>query len=364
MAYPYSDCCCVQGIEHFIDPRPQMPQEEGYERSVVDKPIWEKIFEEAVAKKNKEAQEKIDAEKSESISPERVTKLVVQRNNLINQGYTRLTAHQINSYYVQVNSLDTAWQTANISLIFSHSAYDESIIVPILALNTPTLIPSALLVPGELKVVATATKQIKNYAVITTNSLTFQIYDPGFKPIDWPKIRDYDIYFYYQTLAKQLLAEVKKIKENTPIKIQGVLYAALKDLSDADEPVKYIPVNYTVLYDKYSIEYNVKDFVLAGLKLENAYKLTLTLPNETLGITDVSDAEYKEKQENLGSYVFVDSLALNDLALLPVKIDKLTADLSNLPEITLNIASEVAVTTLKVAIRDLKFNRENQSKAE
>ena len=357
MAWPNNDCTCVQGIEQFIDPRLYLPTMESAGNDGIELPIWDQKLLDAADKLEKELAEKEES-RNVCIDPERVIKLVAQRTHLINQGYVQLTAYQIKSFYIQVDSLDVNWRNANVTLLFSHSNGLKSIPVPVLELGKPVLIPSAVLVPGTLRVAAMATEKVNDYSVITTNSIEFQIYDPQIKPVAWPKMRDYDIYFMYQTLAKNLIAEVKAIKDSTPIKLVGTINAQLKDVTVDDEILDPVEVVYSVTYDKYSVNYNVHDFVVNGLYPTHEYTIAFELPNKVLGLTNITPEEYARKAEDLTKYLFVDGISMIHWLNFPDIVEKVEANLENLPRIVIRIPAGTEITTLKVAIKDLDFDRD------
>lgn len=364
MAWP-NDCVCVQGIEQFIDPRVNIPVMESMGKDSLELPIWDQKL---LAAEDAAAQEAAEAEAAKNvvIDPERVIKLVAQRTHLINQGYVQLTAYQIKSFYVSLDSLDKNWRDANVTLLFSHSCGLKSIPVPVLEMGEPVLIPSAVLVPGKLRIAAMATAKAGDYSVISTNSLEFQIYDPQIKPVAWPKMKDYDIYYMYQTLARQLLAEVKVLRENTPVRIVGTIPCYVTCTSNVSLGQDPIDIEFSAVYDKYSIKYDIRDFVIDNMNPDESYHLNFTLPNATLGITNITDSEYTEKRNELEKFVYVDSVRYGDLCGLytnaglieAVPVNKIKLNLATLPEIKIAIPKEVPVTTLKICIQDLEFDRE------
>ena len=363
MAYP-NDCVCTQGIEQFIDPRLSMPQCEPLDRDSLELPIWDQKLLDA-AENAAKLEAEAEAAKNVVIDPERIIKFVAQRTNLINQGYTKLTAYQIKSFYVQVDSLDKNWRDANVTLLFSHSCGIKAVPVPVVELGKPVLIPSSVLVPGKLRVMATATSKVNDYSVISTNSIEFQIYDPMIKPVAWPKLKDYDLYYMYQTLARQLIDEVKSIRDNTPVRIVGKIPCYITCVTNLDKGLKPIEIEFSALYDKYLVTYNIKDFVIDGMEPKERYVINFTLPNSVLGIDNISKEEYDEKRQCLERVLFMDSICYKDLCslcdshgisdVLPVESIKL--GLASLPDIKISIPESVEITTLKVSIKDLVFDR-------
>ena len=356
MAWPHNDCVCVQGIEQFIDPRLYLPTMESPGNDGIELPIWDQKLLDAAEKLEKE-QAEASAHMNVCIDPERVLKLVAQRTHLINQGYTQLTAYQIKSMYVQVDSLDVNWRSANVTLLFSHSCGLKSIPVPVLELGKPVLIPSSVLVPGTLRIAAIATEKVNDYSVITTNSIEFQVYDPKIKPVAWPKLKDYDLYYMYQTLARNLIAEVKSLKDNTPVKLVGTLEAQVRDVTADNELLDPVDVRYAVIYDKYNVNYNVHDFIVNALDPKHEYVISFELPNKLLGLTDISQEEYESKQEEMSKYLFVDGISMIHWLNFPDIVDKVEMDITNLPRIIIRIPASTEINTLKVAIKDLNFDR-------
>lgn len=128
MTWPYSssDCQCVTGIEKFIDPRPYLPQYESPDSNEIELPVWEQNRQ-AAEKKRQEELAAQSAQTTAEISPERILKLVVQRTILTNQEYVKLLAHQINSFYVQLDSLDEAWRNRDVSIISNMQQVDDKL---------------------------------------------------------------------------------------------------------------------------------------------------------------------------------------------------------------------------------------------
>lgn len=210
-----SDCSCVSGIEHFLDPRMYLPQWDGkgddFQLNIHDKKLREAEVE--YVQKAAEENEKTNVE----ISPERVAEFVVQRNVLVPTGFTHFVAYQIESMYVRIKSLDTFWRNCNISLIFTHNESDNSVTVPVLALDSLVTIPASVLKPGTLKIAVMGVNPYGAYNVVTTEALEYRVYDAGITPISWPAMKDYDIYLNYQSLAKNLLNEVAALRKNESV---------------------------------------------------------------------------------------------------------------------------------------------------
>lgn len=213
--YSTNGCCCVQGIEHFIDPRLYLPVAEPPSVSeILSLPLWEqKMIKDAQAAdaKRKEEEEQQDV----SISSEQLVSLVATGNNLINKGYTNITAFQIDHYYAQVESLDHVWTDAeSISFIFTHSHRDNSIMVPVLALGTPVLIPNEMLIPGTLSIsVCTLDSATGKVTSLVTNSIDYHVYAPKIKPVDFKDIKDFNLYYNFLSTVTALHKDFKDISE-------------------------------------------------------------------------------------------------------------------------------------------------------
>lgn len=212
MAYGRSeDCCCVQGIEHFLmDCNPFYPEYDLTEGSL-ELPIWNQKFIEAQLKKQKEAEE-AEKTKDTTVTSEQVIHLVAQGNNLINQGYVNIVAFQLNTFSVELDSLDHKWMDADsISLIFTHEKLDKSVTVPVLELKKPVLIPNEMLIPGILSITAATLNSNGELSSLMTNSMDYRVYAPHIKPVEFKKIKDFNLYYYFVSTVKNLVNDVKDL---------------------------------------------------------------------------------------------------------------------------------------------------------
>ena len=346
----YDNCECVQGIEYFIDPRLYTPIGEGQDLNLVDIPAWD----EKLIKQEEEAAALAAATEKECnvlVDPDRMIRLVVQRNVLVNQGFVHLVAYQIKSFYVQLNSLDVNWRNADVSLIFSNKQAGESVTVPVLEMGKPVIIPANVLVPGELSIVAIAVTKTGDYSVITTDAITYQVYDPHIAPISWPKLKDYDLYFYYQSLAKKLLEEVKAIRDSAPVHIVGALPVTVVNKVTNDTSTGYL--DYRVDYDEFSVVYSFGELVLTLLDKEAPYLISFTLPNKDLGIENISGDEYIKVASQLeGISYTIEGIAGHDPAHITFHMDKL-------PTIQLEISENSGIEELHLAVDNIEFQRES-----
>lgn len=205
------NCECVQGIEHFIDPRLYIPKSEYTSPETLSLPVWEQNMIEAEMKRQeKEAKE--EEEKDISISSEQLVSLVVQGTTIINKDYTNIVAFQINSYYTQIESIDKKWLNADtLSLVFTHSKLDESYVVPVLAIGTPVLIPNEVLIPGTLSISAAILNNDGTISTIVTNSIDYHVYAPKIKPVDFDKLKDLNLYYYFLNTVTNLTKDFKDI---------------------------------------------------------------------------------------------------------------------------------------------------------
>lgn len=222
MAFPNSDCECVQGIEYFIDPRHYTPWEENGGIAHIELPWWYRNQIEAV---NKRVQEEVDAAnekaKTETSTSQRTITLVVKGTSLINHGFIHLVAHQIKSFWVSLETLDEDWLKCDISLQFTHVESGSSVLVPLLGIGPQfkITIPSTVLLPGTLLITAIGTVKLGDYQVLSTESLKLRVYDPVIPPIKWPNLKSYDVYFEYQRMMKSILAEVEFLTNDAIKKI-------------------------------------------------------------------------------------------------------------------------------------------------
>lgn len=345
----YDNCECAQGIEYFIDPRLYTPIGEGQDLNLVDIPEWDA----KLIKQEEEAAALAAATEKECnvlIDPDRMIRLVAQRNVLVNQGFVHLVAYQIKSFYVQLNSLDKSWRNADVSLIFSNKQAGESVTVPVLELGKPVIIPASVLVPGELNIVAIAVTKVGDYSVITTDALTYQVYDPHIAPVSWPKLKDYDLYFYYQSLAKKLLAEVKELRDQVPVHLVGALPVTIKSTSTTDQTVAHL--DYRVDYDEFYVNYKFGT-ITVDLPDENAgYEVSFKVPNEEIGVNNVTGDEYRKvAAELVGSTYQIGA----EEGAEPITID---FDASNMPEVKFTIPARTGLGGIKLSISNLEFKRE------
>lgn len=211
-----NECACVQGVEVFLDPRIYMPQWETPDTGAIEDSAieWQRKREEKAYAE--EQQEKID-NTNVVVNAERVAEFVVQRNVLVPTGFTHFVAYQIQSMYIRIKTLDEYWLNSEISAIFTHKESNTSRTVPVLKLDSLVTIPAEVLRPGTLNIALTGIKLTGEYQVVTTEAMTYKVYDAGIKPIKWPKMKDYDVYLNYQRLAKNLIAEVDSIKKDNVV---------------------------------------------------------------------------------------------------------------------------------------------------
>lgn len=349
MSY-YDNCECVQGIEYFIDPRLYTPIGEGQDLNLVDIPAWD----EKLIKQEEEAAALAAATEKECnvlVDPDRMIRLVVQRNVLVNQGFVHLVAYQIKSFYVQLNSLDKAWRNADVSLVFSNKQAGESVTVPVLELGKPVIIPASVLVPGELSIVAIAVTKVGDYSVITTDAITYQVYDPHIAPIAWPKLKDYDLYFYYQSLAKKLLAEVKELRDKTPVHLVSALPVAVKNTTTGEEGTSYL--DYRVDFDDFAVDYKFGTLRVELPDPEAAYEVSFTIPNAEIGVNNISGDEYIKVAKQLeGASYRIEGDENHE----PTDI---TFDMSKLPIIKFSITANSGISELQLSVADIEFRRES-----
>lgn len=222
MAFPNSDCECVQGIEYFIDPRHYTPWEENGGIAHIELPWWYRNQIEAVNKRiQEEAKASEEAAQTETSTSQRTITLIVKGTSLINHGFIHLVAHQIKSFWVSLETLDEDWLKCDISLQFTHVESGGSALVPILGTGTQfkVAIPSEVLLPGTLLITAIGTVKLGDYQVLSTESLKLRVYDPVIPPIKWPTLKSYDVYFEYQRMMKSILAEVEFLTNDAIKKI-------------------------------------------------------------------------------------------------------------------------------------------------
>lgn len=235
MAFPNSDCECVQGIEYFIDPRHYTPWEENGGIAHIELPWWYRKQIEAV---NKRVQEEVDAvnekAKTETSTSQRTITLIVKGTSLINHGFIHLVAHQIKSFWVSLETLDEDWLKCDISLQFTHVESGGSALVPMLGTGTQfkVAIPSEVLLPGTLLITAIGTVKLGDYQVLSTESLKLRVYDPVIPPIKWPNLKSYDVYFEYQRMMKSILAELEFLTDD-----------AVKDIRPSETGIEIVRGN-------------------------------------------------------------------------------------------------------------------------
>lgn len=355
MTWPYSssDCQCVTGIEKFIDPRPYLPQYESPDSNEIELPVWEQNRQ-AAEKKRQEELAAQSAQTTAEISPERILKLVVQRTILTNQEYVKLLAHQINSFYVQLDSLDEAWRNRDVSIIFQHAASGRQAMVPVIKLGKPVPIPADILLPGLVKCSAIAVARTGDYSVITTEALDLRVYDTGIRPIDWPKLKSYDVYFLYQTMVKNLQADFDELSKSTPTvyatEIPVKIHDTTKneDIPDIEIPWKFSVTELNVVGAEVVME-------IEGLDPESGYTLSFKFPYSDV----VDDLDYSSVVKKYADCIIandsVSGSALQEAE--SVDISTVHIDLSAYPTVNIEIPEGLNVDTVKLKFDEVKLDR-------
>lgn len=286
MAMYDNECACVQGVEVYLDPRMYMPQWETPDTGAIEDSAieWKRKQEEKAYAAAQ--QEKLD-NTNVAIAPERVAEFVVQRNVLVPTGFTHFVAYQIQSMYIRIKTLDEYWLGSEISAIFTHKESDISRIVPVLKLDSLVTIPAEVLQPGTLNITLTGIRLTGEYQVVTTEAMTYKVYDAGIKPIKWPKMKDYEVYLNYQRLAKNLIAEVDSIKKDNVVYSDNiaVTYPVTVTCDNTELPVPKVVHADPLLqyfYDSHRFTMQVKDIELQNV---NGTERTVTIE---LNLQDIS----------------------------------------------------------------------------
>lgn len=219
----YEDCSCVQGIEHFLDPRPYLPQYESPNNYVINIPPWMHLTSEcgcgapecSTSDSNEDTSTSTTTNDNSSSKDLRTAFLYVTGNTIINSGYLYMVAYQVRSAYVYVKSDDSTWINGNLSLIMQNIDSDVQEVVPI-ELNKYIKIPDTVLTPGTLNISATcmAKDLSSEYTSILTESVSIKVNDPGIKQVDWPTKPAYDIYYNYQVTANNISKGITSINNN------------------------------------------------------------------------------------------------------------------------------------------------------
>lgn len=278
------DCVCVQGIEHFLWNFSTPTY--GQEQLNFDIPEWEYG--------NIKAREKLEKESAAAKEDEDVTitsdntlYLVAQATSLVNKGYNHLQAFQVNSYYAQLDSLDHKWLDADtVSLIFSHNKLDDSMIVPVPELGKPVLVPNSMLIPGTLSVAACILNSDGSISSTLTNSIDYNVYPTAIKPVDFGKIKDPQLYYYFLCYVQKLIKDVQDVAsghipadynalENQP-SINGVVLQgdkSTKDLKIAESELG-LPAYITKLgYYNYELKYDTLDYEFAKNNISGGFSV-------------------------------------------------------------------------------------------
>lgn len=355
MSWPYSssDCHCVTGIEKFIDPRPYLPQYESPDSNEIELPIWEQNRQAAEQKLQNEIAQQCACE-DPCISPQRILKLVVQRNILTNQEYVKLLAHQVNSFYVQLDSLDTTWRNRDVSLIFQHTASGRQAMVPIIKLGKPVPIPNDILLPGLVKVTAIAVARTGDYSVISTEALDLRVYDTGIKPIDWPKLKSYDVYFLYQAMVKNLQCDVEEISKSVPtVYATEVEVKIHNDTEDTDVPSIMIPWKFDVTTLQVTGAETIME--IEGLDPEAGYTFEITFPYRSV----VKKLNFQPITKKYADYVVANNSDTGEAVADAEAIDVSTVniDYSAYPKVTVQVPQGLNVDTVKFKFDEVKIDR-------
>lgn len=223
MAFPNSDCECVQGIEYFIDPRHYTPWEENGGIAHIELPWWERRQVEAVNKRiQEEAEEEAKKQDTETSASQRTVTMLIKGTTIINQGFIHLVAHQIKSFWISVETRDEDWLKCDISLNFKHVESGNTAIVPVLGTGEKfkIAVPAEVLVPGHVLISAIGTVKLGDYQVLSTEALKVRVYDPVITPVKWPTLKSYDVYFEYQRMMKSILDDIEFYSKETVTEIR------------------------------------------------------------------------------------------------------------------------------------------------
>ena len=163
--------------------------------------------------------------------------------------------------------------------------------MPVLKLDSLVTIPAEVLRPGTLNIALTGIKLTGEYQVVTTEAMTYKVYDAGIKPIKWPKMKDYDVYLNYQRLAKNLIAEVDSIKKDNVVYSDNiaVTYPVTVKCDNTALPAPRIVhadplISYS--YDAYRFTMQVKDIELQNVNGTES-SVTIKLNLKDIGIEDL-----------------------------------------------------------------------------
>lgn len=381
MAFPNSDCECVQGIEYFIDPRHYTPWEENGGIAHIELPWWYRKQIEAV---NKRVQEEVDAAneaaKTETSASQRTIALIVKGASLINHGFVHLVAHQIKSFWVSLETLDEDWLKCDVSLQFTHVESGGSALVPILGTGPQfkVAIPSEVLLPGTLLITAIGTVKLGDYQVLSTESLKLRVYDPVIPPIKWPTLKSYDVYFEYQRMMKSILAEVEFLTNDAIKKInthdQGI--EVVWGVTDADgvlcavnkkEVVPLVHTEQGTLKDKDGTE-------LLSMPLHFAPTDAMPLgdmPN--LKVKTTFTTSYQDESAVLMPRTVAENVEVTDTEVLSERLDSIKDSLETLTDKDTALDEEIAelktvdsslnsnINTLSTRITDLETKQKETS---
>lgn len=374
MAFPNSDCECVQGIEYFIDPRHYTPWEENGGIAHIELPWWYRNQIEAV---NKRVQEEVDAAneaaKTETSASQRTITLVVKGTSLINHGFIHLVAHQIKSFWVSLETLDEDWLKCDISLQFTHVESGGSVLVPLLGMGPQfkVAIPSTVLLPGTLLITAIGTVKLGDYQVLSTESLKLRVYDPVIPPIKWPNLKSYDVYFEYQRMMKSILAEVEFLTNDAVKKInthdQGI--EVVWGVTDSNgvlctvnkkEVVPLVHTERGTLKDKDGTE-------LLSMPLHFAPTDAMPLDDATaLKIKTTFTTSYQDESAILMPRTVAENVEVTDTEVLSERLEAIKADLKALTDKDKGLDADIEelktgdralnsdINTLRLRVTDLE----------
>lgn len=360
MSWPYSssDCHCVTGIEKFIDPRPYLPQYESPDSNEIELPVWEQNRQAAEKRRLEELQAQSTTADSTAtttttttLSPQRVLKLVAHKTILTNQEYVKLVAHQVDSFYVQLNSVDDTWKNRDVSLLFQHTASGRQALVPILELGKSVPIPSDILLPGLVTVAAIAVVRTGDYSVVTTESLNLRVYDAGIRPIDWPKLKSYDVYFLYQTTVKNLQGEIKDFIGAVPktYEVDVTINISSEDtVQSMTVPWKLRVTSNQVVGAEIRME-------MVDLRPESEYAIDFTLPFDEV----VKDLDFKPIIDSHAEYIVANDSVTGEAITgeNAVAVNTVNIDYSAYPKISIKIPKDIDIDTVKVKFDEVIIDR-------
>lgn len=361
MSWPYSssDCHCVTGIEKFIDPRPYLPQYESPDSNEIELPVWEQNRQAAEKRRLEELQTQSNVENSTTttttstttLSPQRVLKLVAYETRLTNQEYVKLVARQVNSFYVQLNSVDDTWRNRDVSLLFQHPASGRQSLVPILELGKSVPIPSDILLPGLVTVAAIAVARTGDYSVVTTESLNLRVYDAGIRPIDWPKLKSYDVYFLYQTTVKNLQGEIKDFIGAVPKTYEADVTINVR----SEDNVRSMTVPWKLRVTSNQVVGAEICMEIVDLRPESEYVIDFILPFDRV----VKDLDFKPVIDSHTEYIVANDSVTGEAITgeKAVAVNTVNIDYSAYPKISIKIPKDTDIDAVKVKFNEVTIDR-------